>query len=157
MGIPYSREINKAFEELNQAYGQVTPLIESAYDVLETTKNISLVLLAIQILTVLLLGLILLALVGLLITMNPDLDQERKELVTPVLRWVAGWARIGKTAIGWTGVVSTLVVIGIVGGVIVVTRPNEKVSVGQDGVKGEGEGEGGEAEDQQADKEDDAK
>ena len=148
MGIPYSREINKAFEELNQAYGQVTPLIESAYDVLETTKNISLVLLAIQILTVLLLGLILLALVGLLITMSPDLDEERKELVTPVLKWVAGWARFGKGVFGWTSVVFALVVIGIVGGVVVATRSYEKVVAGQGGAEEEGE-----AEDQQGDKE----
>jgi hypothetical protein len=155
MGIPYSREINKAFEELNQAYGQVTPLIESAYDVLETTKNISLVLLAIQVLTVLLLGLILLALVGLLITMNPDLDEERKELVTPVLRWAAGWARFGKGIVGWTGVVLALVVIGIVGGVVVVTRSHEKVFGAQEGAKGEGEGEG-EEDDQQGDKEEGA-
>jgi hypothetical protein len=153
MGIPYSREINKAFEELNQAYGQVTPLIESAYDVLETTKNISLVLLAIQILTVLLLGLILLALVGLLITMSPDLDEERKELVTPVLKWVAGWARFGKGVVGWTGVVFALVVIGVVGGVVVATRSYEKVVAGQGGAEEEGEREG-DTEDQQADKED---
>ena len=49
MGIPYSREINKAFGELNKAYGQVTPLIEAAYEVLETTKNISLLVAAVQV------------------------------------------------------------------------------------------------------------
>jgi len=152
MGIPYSKEINQAFQELNQAYGQVTPLVASAYDVLETTKNISLLLLAIQVLTVVTLGLILLALVGLLITMNPDLDEERRELVTPVLRWVAGWARIGKTAIGWTGTISTLVLIVVLGVVIVAIRPHKEVSAAQEVAKGERE-----AEDQQADKEEDAK
>jgi hypothetical protein len=151
MGIPYSKEINKAFQELNQAYGQVTPLVASAYDVLETTKNISLLLLAIEVLTVVLLGLMLLALIGLLITMNPDLDEEKRELVTPVLRWIAGWVRIGKIAIGWTGTICTLMVIVILGVVIVATRPHEKVSAGRESAKGEGE-----AEDQQAEKEEGA-
>lgn len=142
MGIPYSKEINKAFEELNQAYGQVTPLVASAYDVLETTKNISLLLLAIQVLTVVLLGLTVLALVGLLITMNPDLDEERRELVTPVLRWVAGWARFGKTAIGWTGTITILIVIVTLGVANLATRPREKVSAGQESAEGDGEADG---------------
>ena len=84
MGIPYSREINSAFE-------QVTPLVASAYEVLQTTKNIAILLAWIQITTVVLLTLILLALVGLLFTMNPDLDKERKAIVTPVMKWVASW------------------------------------------------------------------
>lgn len=151
MGIPYSKEIKKAFQELNKAYGEVTPLVASAYEVLETTKNISLLLLAIEVVTVVLLGLTLLALVGLLITMNPDLDEERRELVTPVLQWVAGWARIGKTAIGWIGTISTPMVIVTLGVVILATRPREKVSAGQESAEGEGE-----AEDQQAEKEEGA-
>jgi hypothetical protein len=67
MGIPYSREINAAFE-------QVTPLVAAGYKVLRTTKNISIILAIIQVLTVVLLGLILLALVALLYTVNPDLE-----------------------------------------------------------------------------------
>lgn len=103
MGIPYSREINKAFDELNRAYGQVTPLISAAYEVLETTKNISLLLAAIQIITVLLLGLILLALIGLLVTLHPDFERERDELVTPALRWVTGWVEAANFGLGWWG------------------------------------------------------
>ena len=67
MGIPYSREINAAFE-------QVTPLVAAGYKVLRTTKNISIILAIIQVLTVLFLGLILLALIALLYTVNPDLE-----------------------------------------------------------------------------------
>ncbi|KAK3722429.1 hypothetical protein LTR37_002421 [Vermiconidia calcicola] len=66
MGIPFSREINAAFE-------QVTPLVQSAYEVLETTKNIALILMGIQILTVILLSMILLCLIGLLFTLSPEL------------------------------------------------------------------------------------
>lgn len=67
MGIPYSREINAAFE-------QVTPLVAAGFKVLRTTKNISIVLAIIQVLTVVFLGLILLALIALLYTVNPDLE-----------------------------------------------------------------------------------
>ena len=67
MGIPYSREINAAFE-------QVTPLVAAGFKVLRTTKNISIILAIIQVLTVVFLGLILLALIALLYTVNPDLE-----------------------------------------------------------------------------------
>ena len=67
MGIPYSREINAAFE-------QVTPLVAAGFKVLRTTKNISIILAIIQVLTVLFLGLILCALVVLIYVVNPDLE-----------------------------------------------------------------------------------
>ncbi|PSN66422.1 hypothetical protein BS50DRAFT_635540 [Corynespora cassiicola Philippines] len=82
MGIPYSREINAAFE-------QVTPLVAAGFKVLRTTKNISILLAVIQVLTVFFLFLILLALLLLLYSVNPDLEQERKQIVTPFLRWLA--------------------------------------------------------------------
>lgn len=82
MGIPYSREINAAFE-------QVTPLVAAGFKVLRTTKNISILLAAIQVLTVFLLFLILLALLLLIYSVNPDLEAERREIVTPALRWLA--------------------------------------------------------------------
>ncbi|KAF2997084.1 hypothetical protein E8E13_002987 [Curvularia kusanoi] len=82
MGIPYSREINAAFE-------QVTPLVAAGYKVLRTTKNISIILAIIQVLTVVFLGLILVALVALLYTVNPDLEEERQQLITPWLRYYA--------------------------------------------------------------------
>lgn len=84
MGIPYSKQINLAFD-------QVSPLVTRVSAVLETTKNISLLLAFIQVLTVLLLALILVVLLALLVSVNPDLEAERKALVTPVLRWSAGW------------------------------------------------------------------
>jgi len=84
MGIPYSRQIHAAFD-------QVTPLVAAGFDVLQTTKNISILLAAIQVITVVILGLILLAMVALLITMNPDLDAERVAIVTPVVKWCACW------------------------------------------------------------------
>ncbi|KAF2259283.1 hypothetical protein CC78DRAFT_503461, partial [Lojkania enalia] len=82
MGIPYSREINAAFE-------QVTPLVAAGFKVLRTTKNISILLAAIQVLTVLCLFLILLTLIALLYSVNPDLEDERQRLVTPFFIWLA--------------------------------------------------------------------
>jgi hypothetical protein len=84
MGIPYSKQIDAAFD-------QVTPLVAEGFKVLETTKNISILLAAIQVLTVILLLFILGALTALLITCNPDLAHERQTLVTPVLKWFAAW------------------------------------------------------------------
>jgi hypothetical protein len=79
MGIPYSRQINTAFD-------QVTPLVAQGFEVLETTKNIAVLLAWIQVLTVVLLALILIALAALLVTMNPDLSHERQAFVTPIMK-----------------------------------------------------------------------
>ena len=125
MGIPYSREINHAFKELNKAYGKVTPLVAAAYEVLETTKNISLLLAGIQVLTVLLLALILLALVGLLITMNPDLEDERTEFVTPIVKWLAGWADVGRVGVG--AAMGFALLIAGAAGVVVYTTHQRKL------------------------------
>jgi hypothetical protein len=88
MGIPYSREINAAFE-------QVTPLVAAGFKVLRTTKNISILLAIIQVLTVFFLFLILMALLFLLITVNPDLEHERNTIVTPALLWITQFSPLG--------------------------------------------------------------
>jgi H+/Cl- antiporter ClcA len=85
MGIPYSKQINAAFD-------QVTPLVSAGFEVLQTTKNISILLAAIQVVTVLILAAILLTLFALLISVNPDLEAERAAIVTPVVKWCACWA-----------------------------------------------------------------
>ncbi|KAK0807309.1 hypothetical protein LTR02_005981 [Friedmanniomyces endolithicus] len=81
MGIPFSKQINAAFEE-------VTPLVAAGFEVLQTTKNIALLAAALQVFTGLILSLVLLVLIALLITVNPNLTEERDALVTPVwLLW----------------------------------------------------------------------
>jgi len=77
MGIPYSREINAAFE-------QVTPLVAAGFKVLRTMKDISILLAVIQVLTVFFLFLILIALILLLYSVNPDLE-VRTCLQVPLL------------------------------------------------------------------------
>jgi len=79
MGIPYSRQINAAFD-------QVTPLVAQAYAVLDVTKNIAILLAVIQVVSVLLLAMILSALVAIIIAVTPDLEEERKTLVTPTIK-----------------------------------------------------------------------
>jgi hypothetical protein len=84
MGLPYSKQINEAFD-------QVTPLVAEGFKVLETTKNISILLAVVQVLNTFLLFLILGALIALLITTSPDLEHERRILITPVLQWFTAW------------------------------------------------------------------
>lgn len=95
MGIPYSKKINLAFD-------QVTPLVAAGFKVLQTTRNITYLLAAIQVLTAVFLGLILITLLALIITVSPDLENERQLLVTPVMRWLANsavlygrWLKVG--------------------------------------------------------------
>jgi hypothetical protein len=84
MGIPYSKQINAAFDE-------VTPLVAAGFTVLRTSRNISILLAVIQILTVILLGLILFALFGILVTLSPELEEERKAIVSPTVKWILAW------------------------------------------------------------------
>ncbi|OCT52624.1 hypothetical protein CLCR_10837 [Cladophialophora carrionii] len=84
MGLPYSKEIHAAFD-------QVTPLVAAGFEVLQTTKDIAILLAVIQVVTALSLILILLALIALLFTVNPDLEKERVQLVTPFMQWLASW------------------------------------------------------------------
>lgn len=104
MGIPYSTQIKDAFT-------QVTPLVAAGFQVLQTTKNISILLAAIQVLTALFLLFILVALLGIICVVNPDLETEKNELVTPVVRWLAGWILTYGTAVAWVfrvGIVATV-------------------------------------------------
>ena len=86
-------------------------LVAAGFDVLRTSRNISILLAAIQVLTVLLLGFILVALVGLLITVSPDLEEERRTLVTPAVKWLALWVsdRHWLRALIWTLLVGSLI------------------------------------------------
>lgn len=89
----------------------VTPLVAEGFEVLQTTRNITFLLAEIQILTVLMLFLILVALSMLLITCNPDLERERQALITPVLHWTASWvmSNEGKRRFGFAGIVMLFV------------------------------------------------
>jgi len=84
MGVPYSRQIKAAFDE-------VTPLVAAGFQVLRTSRNISILLAFIQILNTLFLGLAVLVLIAILLTVNPDLELERRIFVTPTVKWLASW------------------------------------------------------------------
>ncbi|KXT08152.1 hypothetical protein AC579_255 [Pseudocercospora musae] len=98
MGIPY-----------------MTPLVAEGFEVLQTTRNITFLLAEIQVLTVVLLFLILIALAMLLVTCNPDLDRERQALVTPVMKWSASWimSSEGKRRFGFVGILAVLAGAGV--------------------------------------------
>lgn len=108
MGIPYSREIDNAFS-------QVAPLVAAGFEVLQTTKNISILLAIIQVLTCVFLSAILLALTGLICTVNPDLMRERDELVTPFVQWLSSWVFSYGRAVGWLFRVLVVVSTGALG------------------------------------------
>lgn len=77
MGIPYSHQIQKASEHIDA----IVPIVKIALWTL-TFVSISLLIL---------IGALLLAVIALLITVNPNLERERKALVTPILRgWLTG-------------------------------------------------------------------
>ncbi|KAJ9617001.1 hypothetical protein H2200_000722 [Cladophialophora chaetospira] len=84
MGLPYSKQINAAFD-------QVTPLVQAGFEVLQTTKDIAVFLAVLQVVVAITLLLILLVLIALLFSVNPDLEKERAELVTPAMKWLASW------------------------------------------------------------------
>jgi len=135
MGIPYSKQINLAFD-------QVTPLVGAGFEVLQTTRNITYLLAAIQVLTAVFLGLILATLLALIITVNPDLETERKSIVTPVIKWLAG-------SVGWLKVGAWIIILGAglgaIGGwwitredvVVEVKGPEEEDRTGDSGADGD--------------------
>ncbi|TKA22538.1 hypothetical protein B0A50_08079 [Salinomyces thailandicus] len=84
MGVPYSKQINAAFD-------QVSPLVAASLEVLHTTRNLSYLLAAIQVVNAVLLLTALILLFALLITINPDLTTEREALVTPAVKRLASW------------------------------------------------------------------
>jgi hypothetical protein len=84
MGIPYSKQINSAFH-------QVTPLVSEGFRVLQTIRDIAVLVAVIQLFAFFFLGWISLAALGLLVTLNPDLEAERQAFVTPAVKWFSSW------------------------------------------------------------------
>jgi len=92
MGLPYSRQINTAMGQVNTAMGQVEPLVATAINVLRTSRNISYVLVVMQVFAIGLLVSILGVLVAILVSVNPDLEDERTKFVTPAVNFFADFA-----------------------------------------------------------------
>jgi hypothetical protein len=72
MGVPFSAEVQKASHHIDT----ITPILKSALFAIKFACIIHVILFCI----------LLVAVIALLISVNPDLAEERKELVTPVLR-----------------------------------------------------------------------
>jgi hypothetical protein len=106
MGMPYSKQIHYAFD-------QVTPLVACGFRVLETSRDIAILMAFIQALMCLLLGSTLLAMLALLITVNPDLEPERRAIVTPTMKWLAAWVRQPEDR-RWLEIVVLVVLAGLV-------------------------------------------
>ncbi|KAF2646061.1 hypothetical protein P280DRAFT_464329 [Massarina eburnea CBS 473.64] len=81
MGVPYSREIDAAFL-------QVTPLVQQIAPLITTAKVVVVVIALVQVFVVGLLCAILGVLVAGVVCVNPDLERERRKLVTPAVKWL---------------------------------------------------------------------
>lgn len=126
MGLPYSKQINSAFD-------QVTPLVACGFRVLETSRDIAILVALIQALTCLLLCSILLGILALLISTNPDLEAERQAIVTPVMKWLAAWVRRPEDR-KWLEVVLLV----ILGGLVMGTWAGSYITRDSMGMQGQG-------------------
>jgi hypothetical protein len=97
MGMPYSKQVNEALD-------QVTPLVAAGLEVLQTTKSFAILLAVAQVFVAIVLTLTLLAILALIYSINPDLETERKALVTPCMQWLARWISEYGALVGWVGV-----------------------------------------------------
>ncbi|TGO44432.1 hypothetical protein BCON_0520g00030 [Botryotinia convoluta] len=122
MGIPYSKQIHSAFDQsqimMRRLQTEVTPLVAAGYplvasgfEVLKTTKNIAILLAVVQVYTALMLTVIFVVGCMLLVTMNPDLEDERSRMISPIVRGGVEWIE------RWGGWVNWGVKFGIVCGV----------------------------------------
>ncbi|ATZ56698.1 hypothetical protein BCIN_13g05330 [Botrytis cinerea B05.10] len=122
MGIPYSKQIHSAFDQsqimMRRLQTEVTPLVAAGYplvasgfEVLKTTKNIAILLAVVQVYTALMLTVIFGVGCMLLVTTNPDLEDERRRMISPTVRAGVEWIE------KWGGWVEWSVKFGIVCGV----------------------------------------
>ncbi|TEY36374.1 hypothetical protein BOTCAL_0555g00050 [Botryotinia calthae] len=106
MGIPYSKQIHSAFDQsqimMRRLQTEVTPLVAAGYplvasgfEVLKTTKNIAILLAVVQVYTAVMLTVIFGVGCMLLVTINPDLEDERSRMISPTVRrgveWIENW------------------------------------------------------------------
>ncbi|KAF5980435.1 hypothetical protein FCOIX_4819 [Fusarium coicis] len=106
MGMPYSKQVHAAFD-------QVTPLVAAGFEVLRTTKNIAVFLAFLQVFITLILTLTLFAILAVIYSVNQDLEEERRALVTPCMQWIASWVLEYETLTAW--ILKVVVVLGTAG------------------------------------------
>ncbi|KAF7854590.1 hypothetical protein EAF04_010399 [Stromatinia cepivora] len=167
MGLPYSKQIQSAFTQsqtmIRRVQTEVTPLVAAGYpliasgfEVLKTTKNIAILLAFVQVYTAIMLTVHFAVLILLLVTVNPDLEVERRRWVSPVVRggvlWVERWG-------GWVGWGTKVGVVGGMAGLGVGMWRGERVVKREREMiveeEGEGEEDGSEGEGNEEKEDDD--
>ncbi|RAL67302.1 hypothetical protein DID88_008065 [Monilinia fructigena] len=159
MGLPYSKQIHTAFSQsqimMARLQTEVTPLVAAGYPliastfaVLKTTKNIAVLLACVQVYTAVMLTAHLVVLGMVLVAVDPDLEEERRRFVSPVLRRIVEFGARWGVWLGW-GVKAF--VVGVVAGAgvavwwgIVVEEKEEKERVMEEEGDGDGVGQGDE-------------
>jgi uncharacterized membrane protein YbhN (UPF0104 family) len=97
MGVPFSHEVQKASEHIDNIAPTVVTALHNIDTIVPYVKFALVAsVLASIILSILIVGL-LIAIIALLITVNPDLAEERKRLVTPALR---AWLKVSSMLVG---------------------------------------------------------
>lgn len=71
-------------------FKEIKPLVNATFEASQTINRTGPILAWTQALMIVLLGAIFLALFGLLVTINPDLEVERKQFITPAVRFLLG-------------------------------------------------------------------
>ncbi|KAK9770180.1 hypothetical protein SCAR479_13145 [Seiridium cardinale] len=69
-------------------FKELKPLMNATFEASESINRTAPILACTQILMIVLLGAIFFALFGLLVTINPDLDDERQRYITPAVRFL---------------------------------------------------------------------
>ncbi|KAB8294261.1 hypothetical protein EYC80_009688 [Monilinia laxa] len=159
MGLPYSKQIHTAFSQsqimMARLQTEVTPLVAAGYPliastfaVLKTTRNIAILLACVQVYTAVMLTAHLVVLGMLLVAVDPDLEEERRRFISPVLR---GVVEFGVRWGGWLGWGVKVLVVGVVAGAgvavwwgIVVAEREEKERILEEEGDGDGVGQGDE-------------
>src|SRR5450756_2119647 len=99
MGVPFSHEVQKASEHIDNIAPTVTAALRNIDSIVPYVKFALVASILASIVLSILIGTLLIAVIALLITVNPDLEEERKRLITPVLR---KWLNMPTTLVGFS-------------------------------------------------------
>ncbi|KAH8793756.1 hypothetical protein F5882DRAFT_516146 [Hyaloscypha sp. PMI_1271] len=86
MGVPFSHEVQKASEYIDNIAPTIVTTLRNIDTTVPYVKFALVANILVSIILTILIVTLLIAVIALLITVNPDLAEERKRLVTPVLR-----------------------------------------------------------------------
>ena len=97
MGVPFSHEVQKASEHIDNIAPTVVTALRNIDTIVPYVKFALVASILASIILSILIVTLLIAVIALLITVNPDLAEERKRLVTPALK---SWLKVPSMLVG---------------------------------------------------------